>query len=282
MAIVRNAVRAVSKTQLAKDLGISRSSLYYKPKRPAIDEEVKNQMESVLVDHPDYGHKRLAIHLRLNKKRILRVMKKFGVKPYRRVSPKNLRKKADEKKPPSQLANLIEEMLYANAINRFGLVWGTDFTYLAYKQKFLYLSTIIDLWNREIVGVNISRYHNRFLVIGAFLDAVSKFSPPEIIHSDQGSEYDSKDFQELVKEYDCQISMSRKAHPWENGRQESFYGKFKTYLGQLNRFNNEGELMEEIYRSIYYYNNERIHSKLKTSPVKFRQMFKEKDIKSSP
>lgn len=279
MAIIRNAVKSVSKSQLARDLGISRSSLYYKPKRPLIDEEVKDQVESVQIDHPDYGHKRIAIHLRLNKKRILRVMKKFGIKPYRRVSPKP-RKKDDEKKPPSNFPNLIQQMLDNNSINHFGLVWGTDFTYLSYKQKFLYLATIIDLWNREIVGVNISRYHNRFLVIGAFLDAINRFTPPEIIHSDQGSEYDSKDFQELVKEYHCQISMSRKAHPWENGRQESFYGKFKTYLGQLNRFENEGELIAEIYQAIYYYNNERIHSKLKTSPVKFRQKFEEKDIKS--
>lgn len=281
MAIVRSTVRAVSKSQLAKDLGVSRASLYYKPKRPAIDEEVKKQIESVLVDHADYGHKRIAIHLRLNKKRILRVMKKFGIKPYRRVSPKP-RKKDDEKKPQSNFPNLIQQMLDNNAINRFGLVWGTDFTYLSYKQKFLYLATIIDLWNREIVGINISRYHNRFLVIGAFLDAVSKFQPAAIIHSDQGSEYDSKDFQELVREYHCKISMSKKAHPWENGRQESFYGKFKTYLGQLNRFENEGELIAEIYRSIYYFNHERIHGKLKMSPVKFRKKFGEKDMESLP
>ena len=281
MAIVRSTVRAVSKSQLAKDLGVSRASLYYKPKRPAIDEEVKHQIESVLVDHADYGHKRIAIHLRLNKKRILRVMKKFGIKPYRRVSPKP-RKKEDEKKPPSNFPNLIQQMLDNNAINRFGLVWGTDFTYLSYKQKFLYLATIIDLWNREIVGVNISRYHNRFLVIGAFLDAVSKFAPAAIIHSDQGSEYDSRDFQQLVGEYGCKISMSKKAHPWENGRQESFYGKFKTYLGQLNRFDNEGELIAEIYRAIYYFNHERIHGKLKMSPVKFRQKFEEKAMESLP
>jgi len=281
VAIVRSAVRAVSKSQLARDLGVSRASLYYHPKRPLIDEEVKKQIESVQVDHPDYGHKRIAIHLRLNKKRILRVMKKFGIKPYRRVSPKP-RKKDDENKPPSSFPNLIQEMLDNNTINRFGLVWGTDFTYLAYKQKFLYLATIIDLWNREIVGVNISRYHNRFLVIGAFLDAVDRFSSPRIIHSDQGSEYDSKDFQELVKEYHCQISMSKKAHPWENGRQESFYGKFKTYLGQLNRFENEGELIAEIYQAIYYFNNERIHGKLKMSPMKFRQKFGEKDMESLP
>ena len=73
-----------TKTDLAKKLGVSRSSLYYKHKRPALDEEVKRQIEAVLVNHPAYGHKRIALELKLNKKRILRVMKKYGIKPYRR------------------------------------------------------------------------------------------------------------------------------------------------------------------------------------------------------
>lgn len=278
MAIIRD---SLNKTRLAKELGISRASLYYKPLRPKIDEEVKSQIESTLIDYPDYGHKRLALHLRMNKKRILRVMKKFGIKPYRRSKAGFVpTKKDDLKKPPSEFANLIQEMLDNKTINRFGLVWGTDFTYLCYKQKFIYLATIIDLWNREIVGVNISRFHNRFLVIGAFLDALKKFSPPEIIHSDQGSEYNSQNFTAIAQENGCKISMSKKAHPWENGRQESFYGKFKIYLGRLDRFENEGELIEEIYRSIYYFNNQRIQSKLKMSPMKFRQKFGKIKIKS--
>ena len=61
--------QAVNKTELAKELGISRSSLYYQPKRAALDEEVKRQIESVLVDHPAYGHKRIALELKLNKKK---------------------------------------------------------------------------------------------------------------------------------------------------------------------------------------------------------------------
>src|SRR3989344_4130063 len=73
-----------SKQQLAKDLGVSRASLYYHPKQPAKDWHLKNLLESVLAKHPAYGHKRLALELQVNKKRVLRVMHLFGVKPYRR------------------------------------------------------------------------------------------------------------------------------------------------------------------------------------------------------
>ena len=80
-------LKPLTKTQLAKDLGVSRASLYYKPKRPVIDEEIKRQIEYVMTDHPTYGHKRIAWELKLNKKRILRVMKKFKLKPTRRRAP---------------------------------------------------------------------------------------------------------------------------------------------------------------------------------------------------
>ena len=72
----------ITKTKLAQKLGVSRSSLYYKPKLTNRDEEVRHQIEAVLTDNPEYGHKRIAIELKLNKKRILRVMKKFGIKLY--------------------------------------------------------------------------------------------------------------------------------------------------------------------------------------------------------
>ena len=63
--------------------------------------------------------------------------------------------------------------------------------------------------------------------------------------------------------------MSKKGSPWQNGCQESFYGNFKVDIGDVNRFKTLGELVIELYRSIYYYNNERIHTSLKMSPKKF-------------
>lgn len=258
----------LSKTVLAKKLGVSRSSLYYQHKRPAIDVEVKTQIEAVLTSHPAYGHKRIAMELKLNRKRILRVMKKFGIKPYKRRVKKPW-KKDDLGKPETGYTNLIKEIDPMDL--KQNEVWVSDFTYLKYKDRFLYLATIMDLWDREIVGINLSRFHNKELILGAFEDALGKFNKPEILHSDQGSEYDSEKYLGLVEKLGIKVSMSAKSSPWQNGYQESFYSNFKLELGDINRFETVGELIEEIYRQVAYYNNKRMHSKLKMSPVQFRQ-----------
>lgn len=254
-----------NKTKLAKRLGISRSALYYQAKRPEIDLEIKAQIESVLTDHNEYGHKRIAHELKLNKKRILRVMKKFGIKPYRRKAKKQF-KKADINKPPSGFPNLLVNL----EINYPNQVWCTDFTYIKYQNKFIYLATIMDRFTREIVGFNITRFHNRFLVIGALLNALETHQKSEIIHSDQGSEYCSKDFIDLCQSQGILISMSTKGSPWQNGWQESFFGRFKNEFGDFNRFETIGELIEEIYQQINYYNQGRLHTSLKTTPNQFR------------
>lgn len=268
--------QSINKTELAKSLGISRSSLYYQPKRPGIDEEVKKHIESVMGDHPDYGHKRIAIDLKLNRKRILRVMKKFGLKPYRR-KPKGPNKPKDKGKPATIYSNLIEKL----EVDHPGQIWVTDFTYIKFQGKFIYLATVMDLLTREVVGINISRFHNRFLVMGAVLDALEKYPPPQIIHSDQGSEYDSADYTALMDSLKVKISMSRKGSPWENGHQESFFGRLKSGAGDLSRFDTLGELVEEIYSMLHYYNYRRIHSALNMPPVEFRQKYLNKSTHSS-
>ena len=72
------------------------------------------------------------------------------------------------------------------------------------------------------------------------------------------------------------ISNSDKGSPWQNGYVESYFGKFKEELGDINKFNSLGEVIEYIYHKIYYYNNERIHTTLKMPPVKFKQLFFQK------
>ena len=89
MGITDTNKKQITKTEVAKKLSISRGMLYYQHKRPLIDEELKIQIQAVLAKHPAYGHKRIAIDLKLNKKRILRLMKKFNIKPYRRRSKKD-------------------------------------------------------------------------------------------------------------------------------------------------------------------------------------------------
>jgi putative transposase len=258
----------LSKRELAKKLGVSRSSLYYQKKRPAQDLEIKNQIDSVMTDNPSYGHKRIALDLKLNKKRILRVMKLFNLKPARRRVICPFRPE-DQKKPSARFENLIKNITALFP----GHIFAADFTYIKYHGAFIYLATIIDLFTREIVGFNISRYRNKYLVIGALQNALYHNPPPVLLHSDQGSEYEANEYIKIAIQNKIKVSMSRKSSPWENGFQESFYSHFKLDLGQTNRFDTLSELVEAIYQQIFYYNNKRIHGKLKMPPVKFKAQY---------
>jgi len=258
-----------NKTQLARECGVSRASLYYQPKRDVIDLGIKEQILRVLQTHKSYGHKRIALALKFNKKRILRVMKKYGIKPYRRRVIKPV-KHEDMGKPPTSYPNLIKTLCPM----RPNVIWVTDFTYIHFQDTFLYLATIMDLYTREIVGFHVSAYHTSALVVAALQHAMGNTRrAPIIIHSDQGSEYDSKAFTQHATAYGMLISMSNKHSPWENGYQESFYAHFKVDLGFVSQFDSIETLIEGIYLTIHYYNYDRIHTRLKMSPVQFKKQF---------
>ena len=182
MIVKAAAEKPLTKTALARQQGISLSSLYYKPKQPKKDWLIKNQIEKVLHQHPSYGHKRIALELRLNKKRIRRVMKLFGIRPYRRRG-KRWRK-------PKDLGlvhqNLIQQMPFPDKPN---IIWASDFTHIPFHSRFVYLATIKDVFDRRIVGWALLTSHSVQLIITALIDAVEKHGRPQFLHSDQGSEY---------------------------------------------------------------------------------------------
>jgi len=264
--------KQITKVELAAKLGVSRSSLYYQPKMPVRDDEIKHQIEAVLTENPEYGHKRIAIELKLNRKRILRVMKKFGIKPRRRKVKRPF-KQGDVGNKPSSFPNT--SLLFCPIVE--GVLWVSDFTYLYFQGRFFYLATIMDVHTREIVGYHVSRHHQSNLVLSALEVALSRNPPPLWIHSDQGSEYNSRIYINRCQGTGIQISMSAKASPWHNPFQESFYDKFKVTLGYLDRFENVGELVAGIHEAVYYYNNKRIHSAHKMSPVAYKQTLIAKD-----
>jgi len=255
-----------NKSKVLEFLSISRSSFYYKSIREEKDLKLKSRIENVLVDNPSYGHRRISIELRVNKKKIIRVMKKFGIRP-RRGHKKPWKRSANGEfeASPNLLVSLFP--LYKNH------VWVTDFTYIKWHDRFVYLATVIDLFTREVVGLSIKTNHSACLVSEALLNALQSNPPPAIIHSDQGSEYKSKLFRLILGDYKILQSMSKKGSPWQNGYQESFYGNWKVDVGDVNRFGSLGELTAEIYKSIYYYNNLRIHTAFKMAPKEFAEKF---------
>src|SRR3989304_9429358 len=178
---------ALKHPKLHNILGVSRSSLYYRRKKPVEDWQIKQKIEIVLHDFPSYGHKRIAIALKLNKKRILRVMRIYGIKPYRRH------------RKPWKRANTKEYAVFPNLLLSTPLVcmnqiWVTDFTFIFWKDRFIYLATVMDIFNREIVGACVLANHSSALVIQAMVSALMDHPRPDIIHSDQGSEYKVKRF----------------------------------------------------------------------------------------
>lgn len=258
---------AKSKKELAKELGISRQSLYYQPKLPEKDLKLKEEIEKVMSKHKAYGHKRIAWELKINKKRVLRVMKLFGLKPQRRRKFPD--KPQDHGQAPMAIPNLVQGIII-DAPNR---VWVSDFTYLPYYKRFVYLSTLEDIFTRQVVGWEVSTRHKVDLVAQALLNALSNYPAPRIAHSDQGSEYRSQIYLNLLKSFNIQPSMSEKASPWQNGYQESFYSEFKLELGHPECYPTLGELIEAIARQIHYYNHQRIHTALKCPPAVFNQKF---------
>src|SRR6266481_2991258 len=255
--------RKITKKEVARSLGIARSTLYYDSKLQKKDWDLKIRIEEVLHVHPAYGHKRLALALGMNKKRIRRVMHVFGIKPYRR-RPKKLYKKRDH-----GAGTPYPNLLLAVFPEKQDVAWASDFTYLRYRERWLYLATILDLFTRTVVGLRILTVHTVALTLGALQDALRNGRRPEILHSDQGSEYSARRYRRYAEAFGIRLSMSRKSSPWENSYQESFYSQFKIDLGDPNRFETLGELIAEIYRLIFVYNYFRIHSKLKMPPAVF-------------
>ena len=93
-----------------------------------------------------------------------------------------------------------------------------------------------------------------------------------IFHYDNGNEYNSEIFIEALQNINIMISRSAPGCPWENGYKESFYSQFKVDFGDPSRFKTLGELVYEIYQTIYKYNHTRIHSALKMSLVQFAKL----------
>lgn len=168
-----------NKTALARSLGISRSTLYYKPKQPEADQRLKEDILAIWPMHPAYGYRRVALHLSINKKRAQRVMHKYGIRP--RLIRK--RGRYGRKSSASGIPNRLREVRPDHP----NMVWAGDFTYLWYKGRYIYLATVLDVFTREIIGWQIGLHHTTRLVIDVLIEAKRKRETmPTMFHIGSG------------------------------------------------------------------------------------------------
>lgn len=232
------------------------------------DISLKDSINEIHKKHPSYGHKRLSLDLGINHKRILRIMKKFGIKPPRRKIHHYCTRSIAHRK----YQNLIKEYVPVKPHD----LWVSDVSFIKFQGKFWYLVTIVDVFTRQVVAVNIGKRHTAALVLKTIQEAILNTKHiPLIFHSDQGTEFMAEEVTSYLESLGVSISASDKASPWQNGYQESFFGKFKQEIGDINRFETIGELIEEIYHHINYYNNYRIHTALKMPPAVYAKQFLE-------
>jgi len=207
--------------------------------------------------------------LKVNRNTVQRIMQKFNIQC--RVKPKRQNYIAGESK-----------IVVPNYLNReFDTAkpnekWVTDITYLPYGEKMLYLSTIMDLYNNEILAYTISDKQDKALVLDTLKRACEGRDVSEcILHSDQGSQYTSYDFQEEAKKRGIITSMSRRGNCFDNAVIESFHSSLKSEeFSPLDR----GKLTNHTVRQkiesyMYYYNYCRPFKKLNCqTPIEFRVM----------
>lgn len=267
---------------MCRNLGISKAAYYKWLKREVPAAEQENVLIAQLIEEYeerfnhilDYRRMALWINYLNNKRysvnRIHRIMKKLGIKSVIRKK----KTKYFNVKPETVAENVLKRDFNASRPNE---KWVTDVTefkwYEVGEKRKLYLSAILDLYDRSIVAYEVSKRNDNNLTLSTFEKAI--VSNPEakpIFHSDRGFNYTSKMFQDGLVTNKIVPSMSRVGRCIDNCPMEGFWGIVKSEMYYINKFENEEQLRNAIDDYIYFYNNERLQCRFKgLTPSQVRQ-----------
>lgn len=273
------AIQHLNKTEkypidkLCSKLHISRSS-YYKwlKRKPSKSQRVNEQIiewikELYEEQNGILGYRQMTITVnrehetQYNKKRIRRLMQILHLQSVCRKKKYNYIKST----PEVTAENVLNREFYADAPNEKWLTDVTEFKYyVGAEVKKLYLSAILDLYDRRIVAYRIGTSNNNQLVFETFDEAVKRNPTAHpLFHSDRGFQYTSKTFHQKLIEAGMRQSMSRVGRCIDNGPMEGYWGILKSEMYYLKKFTSKEELTDEIENYIYFYNTKRYQLKLK-------------------
>ena len=256
--------------KMAKIMEVSRSGYYDWMNRQASKRDEENAkiyhdiLEIFLSSRCSMGARRIAKQLSklygrgINRKRVARLMKENGLVAKGR---KKFVVTTDSKDSVNIFPNLLKRDFTASRINT---KFVSDTTYIATGEGWLYLAAIMDLYGRKIVGMAVSKYNDKNLVIASLEDAAHRIGKKNlkgcILHSDRGSTYASNEYVAKMKEYGMIGSMSRTGNCWDNAPIESFWGRMKVEWIE-GQYETREEAIQDIYEFIWgYYNTSRLHS----------------------
>lgn len=278
---IKKAKKAYPVYLLCRILEVSRTAYYswshYTDEKHDMDEQRLIILVKTIHRQVDesYGSRRMATELTdhgipCGRVRASTLMKKAGVSfRYK----KKFRVTTDSRHNLPVAKNLLDREFTVNESNK---VWCADITYLWTHEGWLYLAAVMDLYNRQIIGWSMGNRINRELVIEALKMAICRKNPSSglLCHSDQGKQYCSKDYQDLLKAHGMICSMSRKGDCWDNAVIESFFATMKKervyWKNYFTRFQCRKDIIDYIER---FYNCIRRHSHLgHLSPMQFEKL----------
>ena len=237
-------------------LHIHRSGLYYKPMGEKEENlKIMKRMDMHYLDHPTAGVLRMQDHLRdhgyiVNHKRVRRLLRLMGLMA---IYPKKNLSKLGQKK------YIHPYLLKGLKIDRPNQVWAIDITYLPMKNGFLYLTAIIDLYSRYIVGWGLSNTLDANASLSVLKQAIKENGEPEIINSDQGSQFTCEEWVKYLKLAEIRISMDGKGRAIDNIFIERFWRSLKYDYVYLHPAKDGIELYQGLKTYFNYYNNEQHH-----------------------
>ena len=222
-----------------------------------------------------YGYRKITDDLRdlgerCGKHRVYRLMKQEGLR-----SQTGYRRRTGRYSKPSVIApNQLEQQFDVAAPNQ---AWVTDITYIRTHEGWLYLAVVLDLFSRQVIGWSMQSRMDRELAINALMMAVWRRNPkaPVIVHSDQGGQFSSHDWQSFLKAHNLVASMSRRGNCYDNAVAESFFQLLKRERIRRKIYLDREEARRDVFDYIeLFYNPKRRHSYANgLSPVEFENQY---------
>ena len=256
--------------KMCQVLKVSCSGYYKHKKLPPSKRSIQNTKLLSIIEEKFYLNKKrygsprmyqllISLDHKISLNKVARMMKNNGLYAKKK---KRFRITTDSNHKYYVSPNILKRNFNPKLKNQ---VWVSDITYLWTDEGWIFLCTIIDLFNKKVVGWALSNSLSTELVLTSFEMAVMRENPSHglIFHSDRGVQYTAKEFRSKLKSYKMVQSMSRKGNCWDNAPAESFFSTIKTELIYMKNYKTREEVRNEIFEYIeIYYNRVRLHSSL--------------------
>lgn len=244
--------------------GVSRATVYAQQKPRVVDESdllLCRLIDEEFTRHPFYGSRKMVVFLKVagypvNRKRVQRLMRQIGLAA---IAP------GPNTSRPHPEHKIYPYLLRGVPVVRPNQVWSTDITYLRLPRGFAYLVAIIDWYSRRVLSWRISNSMEAVFCVDCLEDALRHHGTPEIFNSDQGSQFTSTAFTEVLKREGVVISMDGRGRAFDNIFVERLWRSVKHEDVYLKGYATMGELMVGLTEYFVFYNGERPHQSLANS-----------------